>query len=66
MKDLTRVPKVAFATSGIAFGLLLIVFVCVLFAKGIDSADKVWGWPWPAIAWILALPVCIKYLARDR
>lgn len=66
MKKLARAPKIVFAATAIAFALLLIVFVCVLFLKGIDAADRVWSWPWPAIAWVLALPVCVKYLARDR
>lgn len=63
---LSRTPKIVFAATAISFALLLLVFVCVLFMKGIDDADKVWSWPWPTIVWILALPISAKYLVRGR
>ena len=51
--------KVALGASAIAFACLLVLFVVILFAKDIDAADMVWRQPWPAVAWLAALGVCL-------
>ena len=63
---LQKTLRVAIGASAIAFAVLLIVFVVILFAAGIDEADKVWKFPWTIISWCAALPLSLKLLWRKK
>jgi hypothetical protein len=60
--NIPRWLKVLFAASAATFGILLIVFVIVLFAAGVHRADVVWQSPLSLLLWIAAIGVCWKYL----
>jgi hypothetical protein len=62
----SRIMRAAFSASAVAFAVLLVVYIVVLFLYGLDKADKTWGWPWPMLAWIVALPMCLKVYVEKR
>lgn len=66
MNRTTRVLSVIVAASGLAFAALLVIFVVALCVRGIDQAEKVWQWPWPTLAWVVAFPICALYLNAGR
>lgn len=69
-KELESMPirwmlKVAFAANAMAFMLLLCLFLIVLFARGPESADRVWtDCPYYLIVWPISIVVCVKFLRR--
>jgi hypothetical protein len=54
--------KILFAASAATFGILLIVFVVVLFSAGLHQADAIWRSPFSILLWVVAIAVCSKSL----
>jgi hypothetical protein len=52
-----------FAANAMAFLGLLVAFLLVLFAKGPESAGRVWTAPWSyLVIWPGSIVVCVRYL----
>jgi len=50
--------------SAMAFVALLLLFLLLLPVFGLEVADKVWSGFFPVVAWLIALLVCLRYMAR--
>jgi len=64
MMNVRAVSTIVLGASAMAFIALLLSFLVLLAAFGVDVADKVWTGVYPVVAWLIALLVCVRFMAR--
>ncbi|MCC8557673.1 hypothetical protein [Xanthomonas vesicatoria] len=60
------IARILFAASAMAFACLIVCFLVVLVAFGLDHADKVWSGIYPILAWLVALLICSKFMRESK
>lgn len=60
------IARIFFAASAMAFALLMMCFLVILATFDLNNADKVWTGIYPAIAWLLALLICFKFMRESK
>lgn len=58
--------RIIFAASAMTFATLLIIFVLVLFAKDVHTADSIWRSPLAFMIWAASLIASFKFMSPPK